>query len=588
MKKKILTLCLTFLLSIPLICKHISVKASENAWTSTGIEAVNRKGEKINDTIGDGCFISIVDFLKTPENVLKFLNLHEGQEYVTSSISADTVFIKAYFEDYINVYSYYDTENYGSYFIYFESKNQLNNFLVNNKYINPGETYEDPIDGYSTSEYTVAGKDPATCLDDLLNSELKYEFVDPRNLPTMIYKDNGISNYKSDCWYKIVSGFDYGIVNGRWNYRQPNVDSEEGEVSKTVIEDSVGTFQKVSGNTYQYTYTELKWNEEFGYYCYNQAEVKTITIDKEKMPSIAFDSNGYLKDDYYSVNNNIWYKAYVKDVTKEIEINCYVKSVYPFLQDLTKYDVPTKRHSWKYFEVYFNFDLNNGLIDCLYELSYNLKLYYKVFFKTYYVDDFCCTLTFDQKIISSDVPENWLNALIWNVGSSEKNVIESGDFSFEVDGKAKNYSWKTIFIDDKYSAYDANPGGINKNKYVCLLNWNNNARNHPTYFNELYFSSTDEENQMKASAVFSYQGILYSFENVNVTIDNSIDVEDDMFSKILKWLKELFSKLINWFQNSTFGKVLKWILIVVFSLLTIYIIYAIKKSKSLKNKKSTK
>lgn len=592
MKKKIFTILLTLLLSIPLICKHISVKASENAWTSTGIKAIDCNNKTIEDVVSDGCLISIVDFLDTIQNYIYFINLHEQKNYeVINKDIVDVINFINCLNEFKGKYSYFeDSSNYGSYFIYFHSKSKLNNWLVNNRYIDPLQTFEDPIYGFTGPEQNKIERNPYICLDALLKSDLNYQIIDPRTLPKEFYKEN--EKTIGNKWYTIYNSYDFSIINGIWNYQIPAITEEEGEKSKKEILDSVGKFEKISNSSYQYIYTTLSWNKEFGYYSHNQAEVKSLTLQENEMPSIAFDSNGYLKDDYYSVNNNTWYKAYVKDVTKEIEIEHYVKSVYPFLQDLTKYDVPTKRHSWKYFEVYFNFDFNNGFIDCLYELSYNLNLYYLPFSGfidsvSYFVDNFSCNLKFNQKIISSDVPENWLNALIWNIDSSEKNVIEKGNYFLSDDNK-KNYEfeYKTIFIDDKYSAYDANPGGINKNKYVCLLNWNNNAKNHPTYFNELYYCVKNSD--MQVSAVFSYQNVLYSFENVDSNLVNPKDEEDDMFSKILKWLKELFSKLINWFKNSTFGKVLKWILIVVFSLLTIYIIYAIKKSKSLKNKKSTK
>lgn len=596
MKKKILTICLTLLLSIPLICKHISVKASENAWTSTGIKAIDCNNKTIEDVVSDGCLISIVDFLDTIQNYIYFINLHEQKNYeVINKDIVDVINFINCLNEFKGKYSYFeDSSNYGSYFIYFHSKSKLNNWLVNNRYIDPLQTFEDPIYGFTGPEQNKIERNPYICLDALLKSDLNYQIIDPRTLPKEFYKEN--EKTIGNKWYTIYNSYDFSIINGIWNYQIPAITTEGGETSKIEIPDSVGNFKKVSGNTYQYTYTELKWNNEFGYYSHNQAEVKTITLQENEMPSIAFDSNGYLKDDYYSVNNNTWYKAYVKDVTKEVGFKWTYKKC------LSDYFYGEDRFPYVYFEIYFNFDLP---VDCLLKLDYKLPIYFNRWYaKNKYIGTFNCSLSIDDKVlISPEIKPSIVFTSIFNTFDNTvyKNPIVSSilvpciqNEGYELlgsNGESQFFEFKTIFVDNDYWLYDANTSNPFNRKNIRT--WGNNLDNGPTLFNKFYYPS-NLNGELVASAIYSYKGVLYSFENIEGVLvpPTGHPDEDDIFSKILKWLKELFSKLINWFNNSTFGKILKWILIVIFLLLTIYIIYkivyAIKMSKFLKNKKSTR
>lgn len=590
MKKKIyICILVSFLMIVSITCTPIQAKT--NTYTSTGIQALDAKGNQIKDTIGDGCFISIVDFLDTIQNFISFVNLHENKEHIITGIDLFDVseFLSCCIE--LNgKYTYIENNTYGSYFLYFPSKSKLNNWLINNRYIDPMQTFEDPVYGFTGPEINKVERNPYLCLHEILStSELEFYIINPNHLPKEFYKEQ--EKTIGNRWYTIYNQYDYAIIDGKWNYQVPGITEEEGEVSKIDIPDSVGKFEKDSQDTYKYTYTKLSWNKEFGYYSHNQAEVETRIIQESDMPSIAFDSNHYLKDEYYSVNANVWYKAYVKDVTKEMDFNCYCNRVVlvdEYHRASIDELVGSGIGSYCYFEMYFNFSLP---IDCIYQLCYDMPLYYKLPFKTYHVNDFRCTLTFDQKASISQIVDydNWFEFFLHPFTVTEFvsiPVIEAGNYSFDVDGERKNYSWKTIFVDDNYSVYNANVSYLlNGEKIITWENTSEKFINGPTYFNSRYFSSQDEE-PIIASGIYSYKGVLYSFEDVKGNLDNSGKIDEDWIDKLLQLLKEIWNYIISWLNSSTFAKICKWILIILLIMVAVYLV--VKLVKRIKNKKSTK
>lgn len=288
-----------------------------------------------------------------------------------------------------------------------------------------------------------------------------------------------------------------------------------GEMSKIQVVDSVGRFEKISNKKYKYTYVKLSYNEEFEYYYHPNATTESIELSLDEMPKIAFDSNENLINGYFSINNNYWYKCKVEDKTDVIDFNWAYQRM--LSSDYIENDLP----AYCYFEIYFNFNFDFNVI---YELSFNLPIFYDSRFgmKDKYVSTFECHLKNDDYI--DNIYGSIVDKFSWVINGFKDptitiSVIEIGDFVLP-DGL--HYSCKTIFVDNEYYVFDSNKGLFENS--VFIKKWTDvSVRNKPTCFNLKYFPSNRDADGKKyplnADCVYSYKGVLYSFEDLDGTLN---------------------------------------------------------------------
>ncbi len=536
--KKISIFLLTFFLSLTFICKNINIKA--NSYISTNIKAVDLNNKQITDNLNDGCFISILDFLKTPTNIIKFINLHENKNYPVydSTLEDITSFILILQDSYPKYFEMIDLEI-RSNFIYFKSQNKLNNYLVNNRFINPGETYLDEIDGYSTSEFNTINKNPYTCLDSLLNSELEYVFISPLTLPTNFYRK--IENPTFDNgFYKIIDNFSYGIVDGNWCYRNPEIEVD-GELSKVEVNNAIGKFKKVGIDKYEFSYLQQKYTPEFGYYTYQNDDYKVITLTKKEMPEIAFDSNGYLKDNYFSIYDNFWRVAYVKKISKCVNYFYLIRQEFYYTSYRGSSD---SGDDFYLFVAYLNFDVP---IDSIEKIVLKYKYWnvnqkwnpFKKFgiidYKTY---DVKCTIYRNTNVINP----------FYKKGSNGQyaydKAITKGNYRFNVNNYNYNFNFRICLSDDDFV-----PKSYAEEDYYTSYPLHEQPLNELEVF-EIYYT---------------YQAVLYQADELKGTaVEGNNNPNDREF-----WLWKLLKKIWN---SGLIGKIIILIFVVLIMLPIIYLL----------------
>ena len=558
MKKiSILVVSITLILALALIGKS-PVKAKTDTYINTKIEA------NIPDsTNGNGCFLSFFEWFNSPDDYINFLKLDfniVSQDFIQILLEGGK---KAQNLGYID-------ENGTPCILYISSEELLNKWLRDSAYIEYGATYKDGITGVNLSNglhYVKYGYD---ALYELLQlkGELQAYVLDPNDVPEVFCRKNAEASTYADSWYIFSDLKKSYVINNTWQYK---VFEYEGPVEECPVIDlpnSVGKAKQISSNAYEYVYSEVFYNDEFGYYSLSQSDTKTIQLTKNQLPTFVFDSNGIVKDIYISKQSNLWTCPEVKDVSKEMKIKWTYKTKIPLNSNHTI----SGGSGLVYYEIFFNFNLP---IDTLEYIKFNLpmKKNNKFLFWVTSVEEynfFNMTIKRNDKgnVTQSDF-YNWFLKNVANIDSTY-SVIERGNFLIEND----NYSFKIIYIDDNYAYYS----GSNKKK------WNNSVRSATIFDNKMF---PDDKNDLIADVIYSYQSILYQAEGVIGEFVKPSDYPEDLTFWELVW-----KKIVELWGSGLFGK----ILIILVALLTlspiIYIIVQLIKLLSrflsyFKNKKST-
>lgn len=539
-----------------------SVKATTENYIDTGITT-----DIPNSSNGSGCFIGFNEWLKTADDLYSFLELEFGQN------CQNTDFIGRLGEQLIMAQNlgYIDVD-FKPCILYISSEDLLNKWLRDNLFIEYGATYKEGITGVSNGEYSPVGKEGFHALHQLLRlrGELEVYILSPADIPGMFYKTNSEADSLTDTWYIFSEIKKPYVINNTWQYKSLEYDCPVEECGVLDIPDSVGKVNQVSSNTYEYVYSGVYYNDEFGYYSLSQSDTQTIQLTRNQLPSFVFDSNGTLKDVYISKQDNFWTMPEVKEVSKKLKL------FYTFEKKMLN----LLGNGICYFEVYFNFDLP---VDTLEYIKFNLPIKkiskFLWWSSDVYIGDFTMTARRDENITYR--PGNdWNNTWYQNFFTIQKietsNLIEKGSF---LCSNGKTYLFKIIYVDDKYSMY----GDYEKSQIV----WNDSNRNHPTAFDNAYM--VDMEKDVYADCIYTYKSVIYKASDINVIPEPPNNYEnnsnDPWWLQALKWIWEKICLVFSWIWSN---KIIRFVTIALLFLLFIYIVLKIiVLIKSIKNKKST-
>lgn len=573
MKKKILTLCLTFLLTILFICKTIPVKASENAFTSTFIDT------GITTTIpnsikGNGIFVNLFHFLSSRQDLALFLQKVYGNEI---EINGETIVIpegmplSSFFVYYLlagnqTYYCIRDDDLYQPFVLYVSSEEMLNKYLRDKDYIEYGETYED------CTNYMV--------LYDLLQqkSELQISILEAEDIPDVYCKivTPEVALYKGYeslfCnWYLFSETRLPYIINGTWQYK--NVEYNVPiEVCKVLdLPNSIGKVTKESDNTYTYRYSEVEYSEDFGYYYLSTENEQRWFMKKEDLPSFVIDTAGNVKDVYISKNNEYWTLPEVKSVYEKVNFISYIDEEYYYTSSIAG-----AQTDYKLLVAYIAFVDEYGRkipTDTIEEIELNFEMqenksnlgeilkvltFGKFKYKTYNCSCVLKKTGYVQRPVFPDGP-----LISHTTGYEDLNLqtIQKDKYVFNYEGKIYEFDYKLYLADEDKQVTNANNPFAFRTNYECI--------------NDI----------IHVSSIISYQSILYSLKNVDsTTINSNLDKnekEKSLWQKFWEWIVKLWNLGI-------FGKILVIIIFVLLSIPCIYLLSFILKliRKLIVNKKN--
>lgn len=318
MKKiSILVVSIALVLGLALIGKG-PVKAKTDTYIDT------KKETNIPDsTNGNGCFISFYEWLDSGDDYINFLKLAfniPSNDFIQILLEGGK---KAQNLGYID-------ENGTPCILYISSEDLLNKWLRDNLFIEYGSSYREGITGVSNGEYSPVGKDGFHALHQLLQlkGELQAYVLDSDDVPEVFCRKNAEASTYSDTWYVFSDLKKPYVINNTWQYKVLEYDGPVEECSIIDLTNSVGKVKQISSNTYEYVYSEVYYNDEFGYYSLSQSDTKIMQLTKNQLPSFVFDTNGVVKDIYISKQSNLWTCPEVKKIYESVKILGYVDSEY--------------------------------------------------------------------------------------------------------------------------------------------------------------------------------------------------------------------------------------------------------------------
>lgn len=329
MKKIFLFIISAVLIFILVLTGNSSVKATTESYIDTGITT-----DIPNSSNGSGCFIGFNEWLKTADDLYSFLELEFGQN------CQYTDFIGRLGEQVVMAQNLgYIDADFKPCILYISSEDLLNKWLRDNLFIEYGSTYQEGITGVSNGEYSPVGKEGFYALHQLLRlrGELQLYVLSPADIPGVFYKLNNNADSLTDKYYIFSEIKKPYVLNNTWQYKPLEYDCPVEECEVLDIPDSVGKVNQISSNIYDYVYSGVYYNDEFGYYSLSQSDTQTIQLTRNQLPSFVFDSNGKLKDVYISKQNNLWTMPEVKNIYESVKILGYVDSEY-YMYD-GKYDL---------------------------------------------------------------------------------------------------------------------------------------------------------------------------------------------------------------------------------------------------------
>lgn len=317
--KKISILILSIVLIFALaLTSKTQVKAKTDAYIDTKVE-INIP----DSTNGNGCFISFYEWFNEHDDYIDFLKLAfniSSNDFIQILLEGGK---KAQNQGYID-------ENGTPCILYISSEELLNKWLRDNAYIEYGASYKDGITGVNLSNGLHYVKNGYDALYELLQlkGELQAYVIDPDNVPEVFVRKNAEASSYSDTWYVFSDLKKPYIINGTWQYKVLEYEGPVEECSIIELPNSVGKVKQVSSNAYEYVYSEVYYNDEFGYYSLSQDDTKTIQLAKKQLPTFLFDTNGEVKDIYISKQINFWTCPEVKNIYENVEILVFIDNEY--------------------------------------------------------------------------------------------------------------------------------------------------------------------------------------------------------------------------------------------------------------------
>ena len=540
-----------FILSVALVIGLVlagnnSVKATTESYIDTAV-----KTDIPNSTNGSGCFISFYEWIYTADDLYSFLELEFGQN------CQNTDFIGRLGEQLIMAQNlgYIDLDLKPC-ILYISNENLLNKWLRDNMFIEYGATYKDGITGVNNGEYSPVGKDGFHALYQLLKlrGELQAYVLSPEDIPGVFFKANPDADNLTDTWYIFSEIKKPYIINGTWQYKSLEYDCPVEECSVIDLANSVGKVKQVSSNIYEYIYSEVYFNDEFGYYALSQNDTKVMQLSKNQLPSFVFDSNGVLKDVYISKQDNLWTCPEVKDVSKEIE----------FHWNYGRKNAGSN-NGFVYYEIYFNFNLP---VDTLESIEFNLpvrkvtKIFNWVMKSEKMTTSLVMTVKKDENVshlVGSDY-EHWYEFFI---PSKKELAIQKGSYSVG----DNIYDFKILYSDNSYYIFTDDEK---------KTSWSSVSKNDTvTYFGPSIYPIIDnkKDNLLMATGNYSFKSIMYSFKNLGGIADLNPDdpgKEKSLLEKIWEWICKLWNEGI-------WGKILVIVLLLPVIFVFCYLLYLIYK-----------
>lgn len=545
MKKKILTLCLTFLLTILFICKTIPVKASENASTSTFIDTGITT--TIPDSIkGNGCYLSLYDFCLNNEYLLSFLRL-EFPDELNTVLRLQKGIEKGYFDEKLKPS-----------IVYITSEELFNTWLRSHMYISRYDTYKEGLGGYYGENGVFINLGAYNALHELLQSEeeVKAYILKPEEVPDIYYDEYEIIDSAFAKYYKFSETRLPYIINGTWQYKAIEYDGPVEKCKVLDLPNSVGKVKQMTLNTYQYIYSEVLFDNSLGYYSLNQDEMKTIELSKEELPSFVFDTSGNIKDIYISKQDDLWTLPEIKNVKKQIEYHYRIRREFYYTSFRGSSD---SGDDFYLFVAYMNFEVPIDTIEEIkltyryWDVTQRYNPFKAIGWVSYKIDEATCTIYHDTKVVDpfskkgKDGSYGYTNAI-----TKSDYYVSSTHYTFRVCLSDDNFVPKSYAENDYYTSYTLEYEPVSELQVVNLI--------------------------------FSYQSILYNSKNLygfSDDPDNNPNHENSLWQKFWEWIVKLWNLGI-------FGEILVIIIFALFSIPCIYLLSFIVKliRKLIVNKKN--
>lgn len=476
-----------------------SVKATTENYIDTGITT-----DIPNSSNGSGCFIAFNEWLKTADDLYSFLELEFGQN------CQNTDFIGRLGEQLIMAQNLgYIDADFKPCILYISSEDLLNKWLRDNLFIEYGATYKEGITGVSNGEYSPVGKEGFHALHQLLKlrGELQVYIFFPADIPGVFYKTNSEADSLTDKYYIFSEIKKPYVINNTWQYKSLEYDCPVEECGVLDIPDSVGKVNRISSNTYEYVYSGVYYNDEFGYYSLSQNDTKKIQLTKNQLPSFVFDSNETLKDVYISKQDNLWTMPEVKNIYENVEIGCFIDNEWymyngnydlhcyiayvrfvgysNLLGEYKKYPIDTIE---KFSIRYAYTPRYNKISEWLIEKGWKKR-------KLTYITSTC--------VRGDTFTDYGLDHNFWCflTGNYPKNdVIQKGDYVIKEDDKEIHYDFKIYLTNDEGLSKEE----LKNSDYLFL-----NPIDYKAYQNETSIMS----------CVVSYQAVIYNLKNITTIVD---------------------------------------------------------------------
>lgn len=562
MKKiSILIVSITLVLGLALTSKTL-VKAKTDSYIDTKVEA------NIPDSAnGNGCFISFYEWFESNDDYIEFLKLAfkiDSNNFIQILLEGGK---KAQNVGYID-------ENASPCILYISSEELLNKWLRDNAYIEYGATYKDGITGVNLSNGLHYVKNGYDALYELLQlkGELQAYVLDPEDVPDVFYKKNSEASTYSDTWYIFSDLKKPYVINNTWHYKALEYEGLVEECTVLDLPNSVGKVKQVSLNTYEYIYSEVYYNDEFGYYALSQNDTKIIQLSKSQLPTFIFDSNGEVKDIFISKQESLWAMPEVKDVNEKIIVEYVLREYYYY-----ELSIAGAKVKYNLLCAYLSFQDKNGNFiptDTIEEIELNFIMQEEPTFFTqighifgYKYKTFQCECLLKRgDVVDAPVfPEGPLISHTTSYKDKDLTVIQKGEYDIILNtGEKRSYSYSLYIADEKKQVTNVN------NPFAFRTDY------HPT--NELNICNLK----------ISYRQIIYDLKNIDsIGSEPIIDHNEDptLLDKIIEFI------LMIW-NSGLFGKILVILVGLLILFPIIYIVIQLLKLVRrfffyIKNKKST-
>lgn len=521
-----------------------SVKATTENYIDTNITT-----NIPNSTNGSGCFIGFNEWFKTADDLYSFLELEFGQN------CQNTDFIGRLGEQVIMAQNLgYIDADFKPCILYISSEDLLNKWLRDNLFIEYGATYKEGITGVSNGEYSPVGKEGFHALHQLLHlrGELQLYVLSPADIPGVFYKTNSEADSLIDKYYIFSEIKKPYVINNTWQYKSLEYDCPVEECSIIDLPNSVGKVNQLSSDTYEYVYSQVYYNDEFGYYSLSQNDTKTIQLTRNQLPSFVFDSNGTLKDVYISKQDNLWTMPKVEDVSKKIDF------YWTYVRKNTG-----SNNGFVYYEIYFNFNLP---VDTLEYIEFNLpvrkvtKIFNWVMKSKKMSTNLVMTVKKDENVshlVGNDY-EHWYEFFI---PSKKELAIQKGSYSVG----DYIFDFKILYSDNNYYLFTDDEK---------KTSWSSVSKSDTvTYFSPSIYPYGDKDNQLRATGSYTYKTIVYRFNDVNgdyIVSPDDPGREKSLLEKIWEWICKLWNE-------GVWGKVLVIVLLLPVIFVFCYLMYLIYK-----------